>query len=99
MPGKRDLNRDFEGAHNKLFDHYFGDNPFYAERMFERRFGMPRAVFSRVFDELKTTDAFQRKYNPVNHTWGIYPLNKFCCCLRILVYGEAADKVDDEEQQ
>jgi hypothetical protein len=53
MPGKRDLNRDFEGAHNKLFDHYFGDNPFYAERMFERRFGMPRAVFSRVFDELK----------------------------------------------
>jgi hypothetical protein len=30
------VNRDFEGAHNKLFHHYFGDNPFYSERMFER---------------------------------------------------------------
>jgi hypothetical protein len=95
VPGKRNLNRDFEGSHNKLLAHYFGDNPFYSERMFERRFGMPRAVFSRVFDDLKTTDAFQRKYNLVNRTWGIYPLNTFCCCLRILVYGEAADKLDE----
>jgi hypothetical protein len=95
LPGKTDLKRDFEGANNTLFCHYFGDAPFYSETQFERRFGMPRAVFSRVFDELKTTDAFKRKFNPVNHTWGIFPLNKFCCCLRVLVYGEASDKLDE----
>jgi hypothetical protein len=33
--------------------------------------------------------------SPVNRTWGIFPLNKFCCCLQILVHGEASDKLDE----
>jgi hypothetical protein len=56
LPGKTDLNRDFEGANNNLFNHYFGDNPFYSsETQFERGFRMLLAVFSRFSYELKTT--------------------------------------------
>ena len=59
---------------------------------------MPRVVFNRVFEALKDTPAFTRKYNPVNKEFGVYPLVRFCAALRMLVYGSPADRMDETFQ-
>jgi hypothetical protein len=76
VPGRSKVYRDFEGAYTKLLKMYFsGEESVYNNtKMFERRFGMPREVFDRVFLALKDADYFKRKRNPVNKQWGVSPL-------------------------
>jgi hypothetical protein len=68
VPGRKNVKRDFEGAYTNLVNMYFsGDDSVYTSTgLFERRFGMSRVVFNRVFEALKDTAPFTRKYNPVN---------------------------------
>jgi hypothetical protein len=103
VKGRRKVDRDFEGAHNNLLKMYFsGQNSTYTStNLFERRFGMPRVIFDKVYDAydaLKDTDSFKRKQNPVNKQWGVYPLVRFCAALRMLVYGSPADHMDETFQ-
>jgi hypothetical protein len=58
--------RDFEEAYQRLIKQYFsGEESLYNEASFERRFGVPRVVFNRIYDSLTGNDPFVRKYNPV----------------------------------
>jgi len=52
-PGRQNCQRDFEAAHQQLLNDYFSGTPAYKEYQFERRFGMPRTIFNRIYDELK----------------------------------------------
>ena len=52
-PGRQNCQRDFEAAHQQLLNDYFSGTPVYKEYQFERRFGMPRTIFNRIYDELK----------------------------------------------
>jgi hypothetical protein len=100
VPGRKNVNRDFEGAHNNLVKMYFSgpDSMYTSTKVFERRFGMPRVIFNKVFEALKDTDSFKRRYNPVNKEWGVYPLVRFCAAMRMLVYGSPADRMDETFQ-
>ncbi|XP_041999132.1 uncharacterized protein LOC121748703 [Salvia splendens] len=58
VPGHIVINRDREGAHARLYNDYFADNPLYNETMFRRRFQMSRLLFLRIVDAVKEHDDY-----------------------------------------
>ena len=93
-PGRQNCSRDFEAAHQQMLNDYFSGTPVYKEYQFERRFGMPRTIFNRIYDELKVANEFSRKYNPVTRCYGIHTRVRFCAALQLLVSGDPFDSVD-----
>ena len=62
----RNIPRDFAGAYSMVVQHYFsGIDSLYTENQFERRFGAPRSVVSRIFDAVRGNDIFVLKINCV----------------------------------
>ncbi|KAD1787786.1 hypothetical protein E3N88_26258 [Mikania micrantha] len=56
------INRDRLGAHERLVEDYFSENPKYPEHLFRRRFRMSRNLFSRVRNDLEQNyDFFQQR--------------------------------------
>ena len=55
---------------------------------------MPRTIFNKIYDELKVSNEFARKYNPVTRSYGIHTRVRFCAALQLLVSGNALDSVD-----
>ena len=93
--GKRgNLNRDFDGALNRLNRDYFSTTPLYSDVSFERRFRMPRIVFNRLFTELEGEGLFVRKKDGLKRE-GIHPLQRMVAAIRMLAYGTAADSLDE----
>jgi hypothetical protein len=93
--GRRpNIKRGFDEAVNRLNDGYFEPIPKYNDRLFARRFRMPRAVFDRIYTTISTRPEFVRKTDALGKK-GIHPLQRVLAALRILVYGTAADAVDE----
>ena len=76
--------------------HYFsGTASLYNEETFERRFGCPRVVVERVLQEVNGCHSFILMTNRATGKAGIRPLVRFVACLRMLVYGDCADRLDE----
>ena len=95
-PGKApNKNRDFEKAHATVVKHYFsGTQSLYDETDFERRFSVPRSVFNRIWEELHGHDPFIQKYDALQKP-GVSPLCRVVGAMRILSYGDCADRGDE----
>ncbi|XP_035834819.1 uncharacterized protein LOC118483291 [Helianthus annuus] len=52
------INRDRQGAHEKLVNDYFSDAPLYNADIFRRGFRMSRRLFTRIADDLAGLDLF-----------------------------------------
>jgi len=78
--------RDYCGLH--------GLPPIYDEADFERRFRMPRVLFYGLDDDAKDKPIFQQQIN-ITEQLQAHPLQKIFGALRVLVYGEAADRADE----
>lgn len=92
----RNLKRDFAGAHERVVNHYFrGEASFYNEETFERRFRCPRVVVDRVWQALEGCDPFILKRQKGTSEPGIRPLVRFVACMRMLAYGDCADRLDE----
>lgn len=89
--------RDFEGAYHRLVNDYFvGVNSTYDERDFERRFGMTRDVFNRVYDSVRGIEPFVEKGDALGKF--VFPLVRMSACVHFLGYGDAYDRYDREFQ-
>jgi hypothetical protein len=97
LPGKApNKNRDFKGAHDRLVKQYFkGLQSTYTEVDFERRFRLPRPVFMRIYDKLHGLEPFVQKSDAFTKIAGITPLVRLVAAHRMLCYGEAADRQDE----
>jgi hypothetical protein len=106
-PGKAaNKTRDFAAGHRRLMLYYFwppdvlqesGCGPVYDERDFERRFSMPRSVFSRIFTAVIADNDYLRlglKPNAIGNL-GATPLQKVVAAMRQLSLGIGADAVDE----
>ncbi|KAE9068934.1 hypothetical protein PF010_g26861 [Phytophthora fragariae] len=95
-PGKAaNLDRDFQAAHLRLWKDYFCENPTYPEKLFRRRNRMSRALFERLMGAVVEHDAdFEQRVDAVGKK-GPTPLQKCSAAVRMLVYGCAADSLDD----
>jgi hypothetical protein len=93
--GRRpNIERGFDEAVNRLNDDYFEPIPKYNDRLFARRFRMPRAVFDRIYTTISTRPEFVHKIDALGKK-GIHPLQRVLAALRLLAYGTAADAVDE----
>lgn len=109
LPGKSpNVDRDFAGAHQRYMLRYFWPSnmlrpstlykgPQQSEEAFERRFRMPRTVFNRIFERTVHVSEYLRKGLRPNAVgkFGITPLLKVVCGMRMMAYGIPADLSDD----
>ena len=90
---------DFAGAEAMLIRHYFsGAESLYDEEVFEMRFGSPRCVIHRVFESLDGSNPFVLKWDISNRDWGIRPLVRKVGAMRMLIYGDTFDRLDEHLQ-
>lgn len=109
LPGKSpNINRDYAAAHIHYTRKYFwpenlqraGTDSFGPEQpeiSFERRFRMPRTVFNKVMTTCLAHSPYIKQGLRPDCTgkFGISPLMKVICALRMLAYGIPADLADD----
>jgi len=89
--------RDFRsGVHDIMRDHFgvHGLPPIYDEADFDRRFRMPRVLFQRIYDDAEDDPFFQQRIKATGQLQA-HPLQKIVGALRVLAYGEAADRADE----
>lgn len=95
-PGKSpNKERDFAGAYEQLTRDYFsGEESIYDEQDFNRRFRMPRSVFDKINNGINGRGSFKQSYNCTGKA-GIHPLCRLTAVLRMIAYGDAADRQDE----
>ncbi|XP_035831971.1 uncharacterized protein LOC118481009 [Helianthus annuus] len=88
------INRDRQGAHEKLVNDYFSDAPLYNADIFKRRFRMSRRLFTRIADDLVGLDPFFTQRPDARNYEGFTTLQKCTAAIRQLAYGTVADALD-----
>jgi hypothetical protein len=73
---------------------YFSETPTYDDKMFTRRFRIPRAVFDRIYKDVSARPEFVRKCHALEKP-GLHPLQRVVEASRKLSYGVASDAVDE----
>ena len=87
--------RDFAGAYDRLVKDYFsGTDSVYNEQDFERRFRMPRSIFEKVKGGIMGRGSFIQRTDCTGKL-GIHPLCRLTAVLRMIAYGECADREDE----
>ena len=89
------IDRDHVAAHQRLYDDYFAENPWFPANMFRRRFRMRRELFMRIFDALKCRYLYFRFRHDAAGRPGHTPIQKCTAAIRQLAYGGAADMWDE----
>jgi hypothetical protein len=91
---KANLNRQFDIGVQCMMTNYFNETPTYDDKMFARRFRMPRAAFDRIYKDVSTRPEFVRKFDALGKH-GLHPLQRVVAALRNLSYGVPKDAVDE----
>ena len=83
------------GAHEKLVNDYFSDEPLYNADIFRRRFRMSRRLFTRIANDLAGLDPFFTQRPDARNYEGFTTLQKCTAAIRQLAYGTVADALDE----
>uniref|UniRef100_A0A0D3BFF4 DDE Tnp4 domain-containing protein n=1 Tax=Brassica oleracea var. oleracea TaxID=109376 RepID=A0A0D3BFF4_BRAOL len=83
-----------EGGHSRLWNDYFSEDATYSAQ-FRRRFRMNKDLFMRIVYELSENIPFFQHRQDSTGRFGHTPLQKYTAAIRQLVYGSAADAVDE----
>ncbi|XP_022041674.1 uncharacterized protein LOC110944321 [Helianthus annuus] len=89
------INRDREGAHEKLVNDYFSDEPLYNDEIFRHSFRMSRRLFTRIANDLAGLDPFFTQRPDARNYEGFTTLQKCTAAIRQLAYGTVADALDE----
>lgn len=99
LPGKApNLRRDHFGAQTRLYEDYFAENPKYPARVFRRRFRMSRGVYNRLHDAVVGHDRYFVQRPDAAGRCGLSSHQKIVAALRMLCYGDPADRLDEHLQ-
>ena len=52
------LRRDYINGYLRLISDYFGPNPVYTAKLFNRRFRIPKVMFSWIMNEIVAYDSY-----------------------------------------
>ncbi|XP_048626736.1 uncharacterized protein LOC125594677 [Brassica napus] len=88
------VERYLEGGHSRLWNDYFSEDATYSAQ-FRRRFRMNKDLFMRIVYELSENIPFFQHRQDSTGRFGHTPLQKYTAAIRQLVYGSAADAVDE----
>eukprot|EP00475_Leptophrys_vorax_P039695 TRINITY_DN7206_c0_g2_i1.p1 TRINITY_DN7206_c0_g2~~TRINITY_DN7206_c0_g2_i1.p1 ORF type:complete len:128 (-),score=23.91 TRINITY_DN7206_c0_g2_i1:34-417(-) len=54
----RNIDRDFDFYHQKLWNEYFAPNAKFSEKYFRRRFRMSKHLFLRIVERIEANDSY-----------------------------------------
>ncbi|XP_047948775.1 uncharacterized protein LOC125194560 [Salvia hispanica] len=91
---RRTIWRDHVGAHHRLVEDYFGDNPRYPAEIFRRRFRMSQ----RQLAYAGPADMFD-EYLRLGETTALTALRRFCNCIQTIFGPEYLRKPNADECQ
>jgi Plant transposon protein len=98
IPGRgANAPRDFDAALDRLKRNYIGLNgaqPLHNDKLFARRYGVPRAVFDMIFSALVARPELKQRTDALGKK-GIHGLQRITGAMRILRYGTDCDAVDE----
>jgi hypothetical protein len=80
------MNREFDIGVQRMMTDYFNETPTYDDKMFARRFRMPRAVFNRIYKDVSARPEFVRKLDALGKP-RLHPLQRVVAVLRKLSVG------------
>ncbi|XP_057788929.1 uncharacterized protein LOC131005845 [Salvia miltiorrhiza] len=92
---RRYVQRDREGAHERLMRDYFDDNPTWGPNVFRRRFRMRKELFTRIVNALEAHNTWFQQRPDATGKKGFTPLQKCTNAIRQLAYGGPADHYDE----
>jgi hypothetical protein len=92
---KNRIRRDHVGAHQRLEEDYFAEEPLYPESMFHTRFRMNRRLFRRIVDALGQWSPYFTYRADCAGRVGLSPLQKCTTTMCMLAYGTPADSLDE----
>jgi len=99
VPGRRpNKRRNFRSGLRAILRDFFGLNggpPVYNEGDFERRFRVPRSVLLRIYNAVKDRPFFEQRINATGRLQA-HPLQKVVAAFRVIAYGEAPDRTDED---
>ena len=91
----RNILRDFQAAYIMLINNYFnGAQSIYNEVQIEWRFGTPCSVVMRLWGACNGVYTFTKNWYRATKRFGIQPLVQFVGALRMIKYGDCADRLD-----
>jgi hypothetical protein len=82
---KANMNGEFDVGVQRMMTDYFNETPTYDDKMFARRFRMPRGVFDRIYKDVSARPEFVRKFDALRKT-GLHPLQRVVSAFRKLSY-------------
>jgi hypothetical protein len=92
---RKTIRRDHEGAHERLVEDYFAEEPMYPDSMFRTRFCMNKRLFLRIVDALGQWSQYFTYRADCAGRIGLSPLQKCTAAMRMLAYGTPADALDE----
>jgi hypothetical protein len=92
---RRNIERNREEGHTRLFNDYFSEAPVYTDEQFRRRYRMRKHVFLRIVEALSQHDEYFQPRVDATGRSSISPLQKCTAVIRMLAYGASADNVDE----
>ena len=93
--GRRYINRDREGSHDRLWNDYFTNDCKYPLEYFRRRFRMGRDLFLRILSNVEAHDVYFMQRDDATGRPGLSGLQKMTAAIRLLSYGYTADCCDE----
>ncbi|XP_028100699.1 uncharacterized protein LOC114300042 [Camellia sinensis] len=81
--------------HKRLYQKYFSETPTYPPNLFRRRFRMSGCLFLRILSMVEAYDPYFVQKQDTLGVLGLSFLQKMIVARRMLVYGIAADSVND----
>lgn len=95
VTGRIERDRERVLKHQRLYKHYFAEDPTYDATIFRRRFRMRRPLFLRIVDAVGHHDKYFTQRMDAAYRLGLSPLQKATAAMRQLAYGVPADSVDE----
>ncbi|XP_021986680.1 uncharacterized protein LOC110883159 [Helianthus annuus] len=89
------LERDRLGAHERLMQDYFCENPLYDDVQFRRRFCMSRHFFLKISNDLEGEFPFFTQRESASHKVGFSGIQKCTTAIRQLAYDTTSDAWDE----
>ena len=89
------IERNREGGQDRLWNDYFSEDATFSSQIFRRRFRMNKDLFLRIVYGLSENFPFFQQRRDATGRLGLSALQKCTAAIRMLVYGSAADTVDE----
>ncbi|XP_042035236.1 uncharacterized protein LOC121781579 [Salvia splendens] len=87
---RKSIHREHGVAHQRLFEDYFTDEPWW-----DRRFRMRRKLFLRIVSAMEARDEYFQQRQDAANKIGLSPLKKCTVALRQLAYYITVDMFDE----